>query len=257
MMSRLTPLQSSSTQQPSSSFNLWPLPLWLVLCCLPLLPSSCFIDLGYTKWWLWGVIVYGLTQDARLPPFLAVQGLWLNVGWYMALGLDYLEGGRLLHILFRNMPEFIYGFIIDGPNVTGQEIVIQQTTASVIFRLVCVALDLCIHPLLCYYFWRCCWKSGKTLTDICSWRVLASALILSRTWSIVHCWIHHDKFGLYYYGNDVYSTTANSDPMWTAAYVGETIALIGLLVACKLRSGCEETSCCLTSLYTAQSTNEA
>ena len=240
MLCRLTPLskplQSSSTQLPSSSFKLWPLPLWLVLGCLSLLPSYCFIDLGYTKWFMWGALVYGLTQDARLPPFLAVQGLWLNVGWYMALGLDYLEGGRLLHILFRNMPEFIYGFIIDGPNVTGQEIVIQQTTASVIFRLVCVALDLCIHPLLCYYFWRCCWKSGKTWTDICSWSVLASAFILARIWSSIHCWIHYDKFGLYYYGNDIYIVGANPDPMWTAAYVGEAIGLIGM-VACKLRSG--------------------
>lgn len=221
------------TTQGSRAFSsFFPLPLWFVFVCLPLLPSYCFIDRGYTQWFLWGAVVYGLTHHPRLPPFLAIQGLLINVGWYLTLALDYHVDGRLLHILFRNMPiSLLSDNIIDGPNVTGQEIVLHETLASSVCQLLCFLLDLAIHPLLCYYFWYQSYRSGKKFHDIASWTNIVAALVLSKTWSILHNWIHYDHtfVKLFYYGDHVYTVPANVDHLWTAAYVGEALATIWLL----------------------------
>jgi hypothetical protein len=213
-------------------FGVWAmrpeLPLWFVLACLPLLPSSCFINRGYTQWFLWGAIVYKLTHHPLLPPFLAVQGLLINVGWYMTLTLDYVQDGRFLHILIRNMPEILtVPHVVDGPNVTGQEIRVHRTTTSFLGQLLCLGLDLCIHPLLCYYFWYTCWNSGLTThKDIASWKNIIAAVLFSKIWSILHCWIHYETWGLYYYGSHVYTVPENVDHLWTAAYVGEATAIV-------------------------------
>jgi uncharacterized membrane-anchored protein len=55
---------------------------------------------------------------------------------------------------------------------------------------------------------------------------MVAAVLGSKLWSIVHCWIHYDTFGLYYYGTHVYTVPANVDHLWTAAYVGEVTAIV-------------------------------
>ena len=215
-----------------TAFSVFPLPLWFVVFCLTLLPSYCFVDRGYTQWFLWGALVYGLTRHPLLPPFLAIQGLLINAGWYLTLVLDYHIDGRFLHILYRNMPiSLLSDNIINGPNVTGQEIVLHSTLMSYACQLVCFLLDLAMHPLLCYYFWYQSYRLGKSFHEIVSWTNLCAALLLSKTWSILHNRIHYDQSSvqLYYYGDHVYIVPANVDHLWTAAYVGEALATIWLL----------------------------
>jgi hypothetical protein len=129
------------------------------------------------------------------------------------------------------MPSLLSDYIIDGPNVTGQEIVLHKTLASSVCQLLCFLLDLAIHPLMCYYFWYQSYRSGMNFLDIVSWKNIVAALVLSKTWSILHNWIHNDHtfVKLYYYGDHVYTVPANVDHLWTAAYVGEALATIWLL----------------------------
>lgn len=238
------------------------LPVWLVLACIPFLPSYCFINRGYTQWFLWGAILYKLTHHPYLPPFLAIQGLLITVGWYMTLTLDYIHNGRFLHILIRNMPECLtVPHVINGPNVTGQDIQVHTTIPSLIGQFLCIILDTAIHPLLCYYFWYTCWNTNQpqttttttttpttpthknnnnnknnSTTDIASWTNIIAAVLLSKVWSIIHCWIHYETLGLFYYGNHVYTVPANADHLWTAAYVGEATAIVLLRLYCYYRN---------------------
>lgn len=215
---------SDSKEKKSSFFpQLWPLPLWLVIAAIPFLPSYCFINRGYTQWFHWCAFAFLLTQNKVLCKFIAIQGLLINVGWYCTLLTDYFCNDRLLHILYRNMPELLGQFIIDPSygNITGQNVVLLPNTPScVLSQVIAFSLDLVLHPLLCYYFWR---RNDSKWHRICTWKILGFALVLSRIWSLTHNWWHYEEIGFYYFGTEVYKVAPASEPLWMAAYVGEAV----------------------------------
>lgn len=245
-MCRLTPANTKASTTDSASISknksysfsfprLWPLPLWLVIAAFPLLPTSCYLNQGYTKWFHWCSVAFLLTQNKTLCQFLAVQGLLICVGWYCSLSLDYIWNDRFMHILYRNMPSVIEKYILEGANITGQNIlVLPSTTLSCLLgQLVACSLDLLLHPGLTYYFWRRCYKSSAlpcSWNDIISWKILGAALVLSRLWSITHNWLHSNgKIQFYYFGTEVYNVAPDSEHLWMAAYVGETITTVGIV----------------------------
>ena len=222
---------SSSTPTSAKSFSIWPLPVWLVVSIVPLLPSYCFLNRGYTQWCHWVFLAYCLTHSKALCQFICIQSLLINVGWYCTLFTDYYYNGRVGDILFRNMPTILSQYILEASdNISGQDVALQTTLESYLAQIVAFGFDLLLHPLLCYYVWSTCFfKRSMSVAAICSWQMLGAAVVLSRIWSLVHCYHHYQTFDVYYYGPHVYKVPPVYNHLWTAAYVGEAVTVMLLV----------------------------
>lgn len=246
-----------------SRFWTFPFPLWtVVFVYIFVLPSSCFLNRGYTQWFHWTWLAFLLSRSEFLARCLALQGTSVTLGWYAALHNDYRLHGRFAHILLWNMPTIMKLHMLEAPIETG----IPKTTAlAILLRIGAHTLDTLGHPILALYFWRREWKrlalkqadginkvngesgigykpnarttpASVTWADVCSsiltWDVIFATYLLSRWWSILHVYINHQRqFGLFYFGYDVY--TISDLDSWSSAYIAEGI-LYGIIVLWKL-----------------------
>lgn len=198
---------------------IFPISPWLVVACIPLLPSWCFVNRGYTQWFHWCALVYALTRNAWWCQFVAVQGLTVCLGWYASLIVDLVVANRWAHLLYLNMPDVMSQVMFDRQ--TGQ---LLYTTDANLVKLMAHALDTLSHTLLCYFFWRTCYNRGlKTFSQIAMpWSILIATYSLSRLWSITQSYVNTGNFALHYYGTQVYVLPSPDDVyLYTPSYVVE------------------------------------
>lgn len=162
---------------------------------LPRILKSMLFNAGYTKWFHWLSLVYLLTpQNSKkfLSKFLAIMGMTVTLGWWASMLYDLVVHGRFAHILHLNMP-FTHRMVVilDDANNNNNGQLRQQTVVynehTLPFIFLSHALDTLGHPVLALYFWKINnWDIGR----ICTWPVLVSAYMLSRTWSLVRLSIY-------------------------------------------------------------------
>jgi hypothetical protein len=163
-----------------------------------------------------------------LCKFLVVQGLLINMGWYSVAAYDYIfTGGVFGNILYRNSPGFRTYTLVEG-SWGDQDLQLTDMPWTNTLLALCHVVDVSIHLLPLYYFLRCCKSYGYSMNQIASWPILGCAYLLSRVYSISRCWFHFQKFGLFYYGYNVYWIPPDSDFIWTVGYVAEAITLLTL-----------------------------
>ena len=92
--------------------KIWPVSPWVIVSLLPLLPTSYYLNRGYTKWFHLLCVVYFLTRAPFLRKVLILQGFGICIGWYTAIIYDYLAEGTWCHTLYRNMPDSMIVFMI-------------------------------------------------------------------------------------------------------------------------------------------------
>lgn len=85
--------------------KIWPLSPWVIALLLPFLPTSYYLNRGYTKWFHLLCVTYFLTRQPFLRKVLLLQGFGICVGWYTAISYDYIVEGTWCHTLYRNMPD--------------------------------------------------------------------------------------------------------------------------------------------------------
>lgn len=173
-------------QQKDNNACLWPVvsPLFLIgiaillPVALPLLKSMLF-NAGYTKWFHWLSLVHLLTQNTFLSRLLAVMGMTVTLGWWASMLYDLVMYGRLAHILHLNMPFTDRMVILAATNNVQIVVYNEQTLPYILFSHL---LDTLGHPVLALYYWK---VNNCDICRICTWPVLVSAYMLSRTWSLV------------------------------------------------------------------------
>jgi hypothetical protein len=209
--------------------QLWPVPLPFVACLFfVIFPPQSHLFGGYTRWFARLSFVYLLTQNNTLCKFLAVQGLAVNVGCYTVAAYDFIvEGGAFGNILYRNSPG-IRSYTLKEGTWGAEHLQLVETPTATFLLFLCHVVDILIHIIPLYYFVRRCKKAGYSMDQIASWPILGGAFLLSRFWSITRCWHHHEKFGLFYYGSDVYWLPPNSDYIWHTAYTAETLTFMSI-----------------------------
>lgn len=233
-------LSSSSLESPysksSSSFCVWPVSPLVIVVLLPLLPTWCFLNRGYTQWFHWNALFYCLTQNDFHADFLALQGLTVTLGWYASLGYDWYQHGRFGHILYWNMPSIMTQYILDDSSTNNHQVIYNPTSIAVM--LLAHVLDTVGHPLLAYYFWNRrqpqAPRRGSSSSAAFSWSILLSTYALSRVWSLLHNWHNHaGMIGFFYFGYNVY-TVLDKDAwlpgFWLPAYVMEGLVYVVLIV---------------------------
>jgi len=188
------------------------------------LPSSCFVNRGFTIWFHHVAIFYFLTglRWQFLEKFQILSGTSICLGWYSSIVYDYVKYNRFFHPLYENMPpsmrQYMYLSVDDEQNVDNNPRALDFiSTTSLTMMLISHVLDCIAHPLLTYYFWRRYAKrrrengdekhgqgqgsdnsneTGNALTVfstfsvvhdvISSWEVILSAYVFSRCWSMFH-----------------------------------------------------------------------
>jgi hypothetical protein len=225
------PLSSPDKSRALSFSNVFiqilPLPIalgLLIVCC----PLQDLLIGGYTRWYVRLSVAFLLTRNHMLCKFLVVQGLLINMGWYSVAAYDYIfNGGVFGNILYRNSPGFRTYTLVEG-SWGDQDLQLRDMPWTNTLLALCHVVDVSIHLLPLYYFLRCCKSYGYSMNQIASWPILVGAYLLSRVYSISRCCFHFQKFGLFYYGYDVYWIPPDSDSIWTVGYVAEAITLLTL-----------------------------
>lgn len=194
------------------------LPPLVVVSCLPLLPTYCYVNRGFTQWFHWVAVVYLLTKWKFLERFQVISGISICLGWYSALCYAAIKYGQLCLILYDNMPETIKDHIFHPD--TGD--IHYESPSAQAMMIVSHVLDLLGHPLLTYYFWRRHKNNGGTAADIfLSWPVIVFSYIYSRIWSMTHMLYNYGKPGYFYIGHDIY--VMQHLDCWIPAYVAESL----------------------------------
>jgi hypothetical protein len=209
--------------------KVWPVHPLLVLALLPVMPSSCFLNRGFTIWFHWASVIYLLTQSKFLEKCLVLIGTSVCLGWYSSIAYDYFQYGRLALILYDNSPPIMTEIMLD--ETTGQPN--YGSMAAVSTMLLAHALDTLGHPLLTHYFWRRHRQTGGCLPTILTWPVVVSSWLFSRIWSILHTYYNFGRVQPYYVGYDVYVLPADHLDCWYPAYVAESL-LFSFVVMWKL-----------------------
>jgi len=141
-----------------------------------LVPTNCYIDRGFTQWFMIVSILYFLTRWNFLIKFQVLLGCSICAGWYSTLLYEYFKYGRFMDILYKNMPALMTDAMVvlkeqdDGSdgnvawyaslnNNDGRYSIIQNapldytSTKSLLIMIVSHVLDLLIHPYQTYLFW--------------------------------------------------------------------------------------------------------
>jgi hypothetical protein len=232
-MCRPPSLSSRSTGTPcailkKSNWSLPRLPPLFAIALIPLLPTGCYLNRGFTIWFHWVAVLYLVSRWAFLERFQVIIGISISLGWYSALIYAAINYGQFCLILYQNMPPSIKAHIFrEGTD----EIQYESTTALLMMALSHV-LDLLGHPLLTYYFWRRHKQKGGTAADIfTSWPAIISSYIYSRLWSMTHLLHNFGRPGMFYIGSDIYFMQHMD--CWIPAYAAESL-FYALVVAYKL-----------------------
>ena len=225
------PFKIRKNESSLRNFSVWPLhPLGLLVIFL-YLPTSSYINRGYTVWFHLITISYLLTKVEFLRRFLIVQGLGITFGWYAAICNDYFIHSRFFNILYMNMPEIIVSALTDSDGK------ILYTTEVIPLKLLSNLLDILLHPGIVYLLYKAHCKSSATPNkDLFSWPVIISTFTMSRFWSVFHTYYNSGNFSLFYIGTDIY--ILDEMDSWFAAYFAEIsffVALVGYKLVCYCR----------------------
>lgn len=200
----------------------WPVqPLFLFLA-LPFLPSSLFLNRGYTCYFHYITIIYLLTMKEPIRRFLIVQGTGITLGWYAAMMSDYYNSGRFAHILYMNMPPSLKHAMVDQ---TGH---VFYSSSSKMYMLLSHILDTLLHPGIVYFLYKAHSKSGGTIDNVFATNVILATFMMSRFWSILHTYINGMEVSGWYFGHDVYHI--HDLEGWRPAYIAEGLfytAIVG------------------------------
>lgn len=185
-------------------------------------PSWCYLNRGFTVWFHLASILQVVTQSKFGAKVLAVSGISICMGWYASITFEFFFHGRFCDALYKNMPSVLVDEIVDP--VTGAPDF--ESTNSLVAMLICHVLDFIGHPLLAYHFWR---KSRTESNNaLLEWPVMIASYCFSRTWSIVHNYHNYGKFGLFYFGFDVY--IIDDLNVWYPAYIIESLFFASLVL---------------------------
>ena len=214
-------------QQEGTSRACWSIPAWLVFLCLPLVPTSIYINRGYTQWFHGLSVLFVISRDDWFCRFLAVQGLSITLGWYASMAAEFILHGRFAHVLYHNMPEAMTQHMVDPASGQLHEWLAQPAeddsplALSDCMKILAHVLDLLGHPILTYYYWSRCWKLGHSLETITTWSICVSAYLFSRLWSLTHCRHNFGIFEFFYFGYDVYALPPDSVHLFIPSYLAE------------------------------------
>ena len=148
--------------------QIWPVPPYVALAMLSFLPTSCYLNRGFTIWFHWMSVFYLLTQSKFIKKFQILIGTSICLGWYAALSYEYFYHGRFMDALHKNMPKVMVNVMVkDG-------ILDFESMDSLMMMGLSHILDMLGHPLLTYYFWRRHKMDGGKLSDVLSWPVIVS-----------------------------------------------------------------------------------
>ncbi len=111
---------------------------------------------------------------------------------------DFIKHGRFGHTLYMNMPSPVKSVMT---NEIGQ---IYYSPKSMFFMVGSHASDTFCHPGIAFIMYWLHRRSGGTMEDIFSFKILTSAFILARFWSLFHNLQHKGEIGFWYSGHDVY-----------------------------------------------------
>lgn len=216
----LAHVQTNAPRSPAR--KLFPIHPLAVAAALPFLPTSMYINRGYTVWFHLIFIAYVLTRQPFLRKFLIIQGTGITLGWYAAIHNDLRLHGRFCHILYMNMPTVMKEVMVD------QDGGIKSSPDALVMMALSHALDTLLHPGLVYLFWRSHKASGGTWKGIFTWDVIVATYAFSRLWSMVHTFVNDGVVGLWYCGYDVYHI--NDLDSWLPAYVAESLFYVGIVL---------------------------
>jgi hypothetical protein len=242
------------TAAPSKASRVyWPLPLPLVLALLPLLPTECFLNRGYTQWFHWTAVIYFFTRTEFLRKFCVIQGAGVCVGWYVALLHEYAVHGRAADVLYQNMPTQMTSVMAKQQHDNDDDDALRYSNQAVcMMMMLSHLLDLMAHPVLTFTFWRIHYRAytiknapltlatatpaatdgaWRAWRDVCTWPVLGSTFLLSRVWSVTQSYYNFGQPALYYFGFDVY--VIDSLDVWLPAYAAEGVLYL-IIVLYKL-----------------------
>jgi len=220
----------ATTKEPADSAHerifglLPPLQLPVALSLLALLPTSAWLNRGFTVWFHILSAVYYLTRSPFLRSCLILQGADICLGWYAALAKEWFVDGKAFDSLYRNMPEALMDKIIETRSIDGSEYVVLQSVEAWSARLLSHCLDLLGHPILLCVIAGVHRRRGGTLEDVCTWPVIVATWYLSRTWSAVHSFHNNGAAAGWYFGQRVYRL--NDQRSYLVAYVAEAICFV-------------------------------
>jgi hypothetical protein len=209
----------------SRKIRFWPVHPIFILIIAPFVPSSFYLNRGYTVWYNLTTIVYLLTNIEPLRRFLIVQGVGICAGWYAAMANDVISHGRFAHILYMNMPPSMKYEMVDA---SGN---VFYTYNSLLYMGISHMLDTLLHPGIAYLLYKAHRKAGGTLDDVLSWKILGATQAMSRIWSIVHTKHNTGRIGAWYFGYDIYDL--HDLDCWMPAYVAE-IVMFTIMIGFKL-----------------------
>lgn len=216
--------------------QLWPVSPLLLIAVFPLLPTSYYLNRGYTIWYHWVAVVYALTCSPFVRSLLILQGCSVSAGWYTAILFDYVLHNTVFLTLYKNTPLALRKLMLDdtGPlrPHTGQ----LRTDSPILRAAAMVVAHLCdalAHPGLAYGMWRLhCRANGQDkaansdfkrnhLAAALTLPVIGTSFALCRVWCLVHTAYNQEITSLYYMGHDVY----NLDHLqgWLPAYAAEAV----------------------------------
>lgn len=219
--------------------KIWPLPTLVVLALIPLLPTSFYLNRGYTVWFHLMSIGYFFTRSPFIRKILILQGTGICLGWYAAIITDWVVEGTFCHTLYRNMPGSMLPYMVleeqqltaDDGDIGEFGYVILNTYSSWAMKAFSHVLDTIGHPGLAYLFYKLHLKAGGRIGDVLTWPVIVSAWHISRIWSMVHSYYNTGVPAWWYYGHDVY--VLNNLNAYLIAYVAEGVCF-GVAILCRL-----------------------
>ena len=211
--------------------KIWPLPIPVAILLLSLLPTSFYLNRGYTVWFHLLSVIYLLSQSTFIRKILILQGIGICLGWYAAIATDWFVDNTFCHTLYRNMPESIMFYMIKEDESESSYIILNTYTAMAM-KILSHVLDTVGHPGLAYLFYRIHSNefrrtndnSRSVWRDILSWEVIVTAWHLSRIWSMVHRYYNFGEVKLWYYGHDIYKL--NNLNAYFIAYVVEGLCFV-------------------------------
>lgn len=212
---------------------LWPVHPICIALIAPFLPSSLYLNRGYTVWYHHFTVLYLLTNIEALRTFIIIQGSGICLGWWAAFANDFLRNGRFAHILYMNMPPSIKATMFDPAKNQ-----VFYTDESMKWMAISHVLDTLLHPgivvmLLKVHFASTPATDGKSnfmkrWAEIITWQNIVASFCVSRVWSIVHTYHNTGKAELWYFGYDVYHI--HSLDSWLPAYIAEGAFLASLII---------------------------
>ena len=212
---------------------IWPLPVPVAILLLYLLPTSFYLNRGYTVWFHLLSVVYLLTQSIFIRKVLILQGIGICLGWYTAIATDWFVDNTFCHTLYRNMPDSMMFYMLKEDESESSYIILNTYTAMAM-KILSHILDTLGHPGLAYLFYRLHCNEFRTNNDdnsrsvwrdILSWEVITSAWYLSRLWSMVHSYYNSIReVKVWYYGHDIYKL--NNLNAYFIAYVVEGLCFV-------------------------------